>query len=277
MTPRLVHALTPLFEALRGDPVLAYCLLAAALLALVSVGTAALRRDAAVLARPTVLLRVAAAVALAFVLWLGGSELQRQLGATPALDVASGLARFPLYLVALAYGPGVGLAAGALFIGLQLTGSAPGWNGAVLALELAVLGWLAIYPSPRSARWAGPFDALMAYALAWGTGGLALLESERGAVTPAGLWAQHQPVVLGLAATLALLALVSPATYRRTFPGSRIAPPERPAPGDADRTPDDGRDPMTLTHPDLPRAFRRGRDRKELEPFPSLSNDGDGD
>lgn len=275
-----MRALAPLLQQVRQDPVLAYCLLAAALLAAVSLGTGLLRRDVAVLLRPRLLLRVVLAVLLGFGLWVVGVLLQRHLGAVPAADALRGLARFPLYLAALAYGPGVGLVAAGLFAGLQAGGGAPGWREAVLALELVVLGWLAIYPSPRSGRWAGPFDAVLAYLLAWGTAGLALLESRDGAVTPAGLWAQQQHLVLGVAVSAALLALVSPSAYRRAFPGSRIAPPDEPQPaepesGARERARAAARDPMTLTQPDLPRALRRARNRRELDPFPQPSDDRD--
>lgn len=263
---------------------LAYCLLAAALLAVVSLGTGLARRDVAVLLKPRLLLRVVAAVVAAFALWLAGALLERQLGATPVTQLVAGLARLPLYLLTLGYGPGVGLVAGALFAGLQAGGGAPGWHTALLALELAVLGWLAIYPSPRSGRWAGPFDAVLAYALAWGTGGLALLEARHGTVTPAAIWAQQRPLVLGIGATALLLTLVPPAAYRRAFPHSRIAPPPPPAAADEgapEGAPDgargEARDPMRLTYPDLPRALSRGRSRRELDPYPQLHNDNDGD
>jgi len=283
VTASAAHALTPFVDAIEHDPVFAYSLLAAALLAVVSLATSLLRRDLAVLLRPRLLLRVVAAVLLAFGLWLAGTLLQRSLGTVPIVEVVGGLARFPLYLTALAYGPGVGLVAGALFAGLQAGGGAAGWDAVLVTLELVVLGWLAIYPSPRRGRWAGPFDAVLAYALAWGTGGLALLDSRHGTVTPSALWAQHQHVVLGVAVTVVLLVLVSPGAYDRLFPGSRIAPPEpgAPAPADAaehERARDGRRDPMTLTHPELPRALERGRHQRELEPFPNrLSDDGDAD
>lgn len=288
MTARLAHALAPLARALAQDPVFTYSLLAAALLALVSLATGLLRRDLAVLFRPRLLLRVVIAVLLAFGLWLGGSLLRPALPAAPLLDGISAVARLPLYLVALAYGPGVGLVAGALFAGLQAGGGTAGWNAVMLVLELAVLGWLAIYPSPRSVRWAGPFDAALGYALAWGTGGLALLESRHGAVTLAGLWAQQQHLLLGVGISVALLALVPPRVYRDAFPESRILPPgSRARPSDDgaryERTPNEAlervragaRDPMKLTYPELPRVLRRGRRRRELEPFPGLGEERD--
>lgn len=276
----VLSELAPLVQALGRDPVFAYCLLAAALLAVVSLVAGLLRLDVAVLLRPRLLLRVVAAVLAAFAVWLAGALLEGQLGATPAVGTLSGLARFPLYLVALAYGPGVGLVAGALFAGLQAGGGAPGWDAGLITLELVVLGWLAIFPSPRSDRWAGPFDAVLAYALAWGTGGLALLQS-RGGVTPAAVWAQQQHAVLGAAASALLLALVPPAVYRRAFPGSRIAPPRaaRLAPaedGGLELSRDGARDRLGLARPDLPRALTRGRAPRQLEPFPRLPDDEEG-
>jgi hypothetical protein len=268
-------ALQRLLDAVRHDPVFAYSLLAAGLLALVSLGTAVVRRDVVVLARPRILLRVVGAVVVAFLIAVLAGDLTQAFGASQWTRLASGLERVPLALVTLAYGPGVGIVTAALVVGLQANGWLPGWHQAVFALELAVLGWLAIYPSPRSSRWAGPFDLLLAYALAWGTGGLALLESHTGAVTPAALWAQQRPALLGLAATAFLLALVPPATYRRAFPHSRIAPPEAP---EEPTTPETSgvrpaRDPMKLTYPDLPRVLARGRQRRELEPLPRFLDD----
>ncbi len=268
-------ALQRLLDAVRHDPVFAYSLLAAGLLALVSLGTAVVRRDVVVLARPRILLRVVGAVVVAFLIAVLAGDLTQAFGASQWTRLASGLERIPLALVTLAYGPGVGIVTAALVVGLQANGWLPGWHQAVFALELAVLGWLAIYPSPRSSRWAGPFDLLLAYALAWGTGGLALLESHTGAVTPAALWAQQRPALLGLAATAFLLALVPPAAYRRAFPHSRIAPPEAP---EEPTTPETSgvrpaRDPMKLTYPDLPRVLARGRQRRELEPLPRFLDD----
>lgn len=276
-----MHALTPLLDAVQKDPVFAYCLLAAALLAIVSVVTGLVQLDIAVLFRPRLLLRVVVAIIAAFALWLLGELLQRLLGVGPATTLVAGVSRFPLYLVALAYGPLVGLVTGALFAGLRAGGGLFGWNEAMLALELAVLGWLAIYPSPRSSRWAGPFNAILAYLLTWGTGGLALLDSVTGSVTPATLWGQQQHAVLGVAVSAALLVLISPAAYARLFPGSRIAPAPAPAASHVDTAMLDdehaARDPMKLTYPDLPRAFGRGRHRRELEPIPQLPHDDDAD
>lgn len=69
-----MSGLDALRQALAGDPVLAYSLLAAALLAAVSLVTGWLRLDFAVLLRPRVLLRITGSVVIAFVLELAASQ-----------------------------------------------------------------------------------------------------------------------------------------------------------------------------------------------------------
>ena len=136
-----------------------------------------------------------------------------------------GLSRFPLYVIALAYGPSAGLLAAGLFAAFATTGLLPGWSEAVLALELVVLGWFALEPSPRRYRWAGPLDAAVAYLLAWATGGSALLQALSGEGMSLGAQlAYHLPGLPGVTLSMALLALVSPALYARFFPTSRIKP-----------------------------------------------------
>lgn len=266
-------ALQRALASVQQDPVFAYALLAALLLAVVSLLTGLARRDVAVLVRPRILLRVLGAVLLTFLLSLAAAQLGASLGASSWTRLITGLERFPLAVVALAYGPGVGVAVAALVAGLQANGAPPSWHQAVVALELAVLGWLAIYPSPRSSRWAGPFNAVLAYLLAWGTAGVALLEAEDHAVTVAALWAQQQPLLPGVLLSAALLALLPPSAYERAFPRSRIAPPHEPP---LLRPPEglaDGRDPMKLTYPDLPRVLARRPRHRELEPLPGFHND----
>lgn len=270
-------ALQRILSSVQQDPVFAYALLAAALLAVVSVLTGLVRRDVAVLARPRILLRVLGAVLLAFALALISAQLGGVPATSPWARALAGLERFPLAVVALAYGPGVGLLVAGLVAGLQANAWLPDWHQAVFALELTVLGWLAIYPSPRSSRWAGPFNALLAYLLAWSTGGLALLEAQSGNVTLASLWTQLSPVVPSVLLTAGLLALLPPSAYQRAFPWSRIAPPPTPIRPQRFREVAEGRDPMKLTYPDLPRVLTRGRDERELGPLPSFfSDDGDG-
>ncbi|MEJ2291734.1 MAG: hypothetical protein P8Y05_08465 [Deinococcales bacterium] len=137
-------ALQRLLDAARHDPVFAYSLLAAGLLALVSLGTGLVRRDALVLVRPRILLRVIGAVVVAFLIATLAGTLTQALGPSTWTRLAAGLERFPLALVTLAYGPGVGLVAAALVAGLQANGWLPGWQQAVFALEQLVLGWLAM-------------------------------------------------------------------------------------------------------------------------------------
>src|SRR5690606_38990748 len=138
------------------------------------------------------LLRVVGCVALAFVL-RALSEAAVGLPDTLTVSLLAGLHRLPLYVVALAYGPSAGLLAAGLFSAFASSTLLPGLDEAVLALELVVLGWLAIYPSPRSTRWAGPLNAALAYLLAWGTAGIAVMTSRGVFVDVPALAAQHAP------------------------------------------------------------------------------------
>lgn len=207
---------------LGDDPRILYSLAAAALLAFVSFVSGLGRLDLAPLFRPPILLRLLAAVAVAFAL-VAASETTFVAG-TAYAPLLVGLSRFPLYLVALAYGPSFGLGAGLLFAAATAVGPYPGWHEAILTLELMVLGWLAIQPSPRQARWAGPAFAPLAYALALGTAGVAFLTWRDPAAPLMTLLTEQLPLLPGLAAAWLLLACVSPTSYDRLFPGSRIAP-----------------------------------------------------
>lgn len=224
--------LLQLRELLANDPVLLYCLAAAALLAIVSLSSGFRRADALALQNQRILVRVLGAVALAFVLRvLAEGALAAELPA-PAAALLPALHRFPLYLVALAYGPTTGLLTGVLFAAFASSTLLPGAAEAVLALELAVLGWLAIYPSPRTTRWAGPLNAGLAYLLAWGTGGIAMLAVAGGDITLTRVINEHLPLAPSLGLVLLLLLVVGPRAYAKAFPHSRIAEirPPRPAP-----------------------------------------------
>lgn len=231
--PELQSAL----ELLGRDPFLAYSLLAAVFLMSVSLGSGWSRLDFAGTLRPTGLFHVSMSVLLAIGLMILSITLNALLHGLPyepvqrLLGVAEstawplgGLSRLPLYIIALAYGPTAGLLAAGFFAAFTAQTVLPGWPEAVLALELTVLGWLGIYPSAYQYRWAGPFNVVVAYGLAWGTAGLALLHMDKGAVTVADLWAQHQPVLGGVVLSLVLLFLVGPASYRALFRLSRITP-----------------------------------------------------
>lgn len=208
------------------DPRIVYALAAAALLALVSLVSGLGRLDLAALFRPATLLRFCSGVLLAFALtvlaqgWLASVEV----GGVPAGAFAAGLSRAPLYLLALAYGPTPGLLAGVLYAAATAAGRFPGWPEATLVLELTVLGWLALAPSPRRTRWAGPISAPTAYLMATGTAGVAHSVWLTGQVSLAGLYAEQAPFLPGLVAAWALLALFGPAFYQRHMGGSRIAP-----------------------------------------------------
>ncbi|MFO7546018.1 MAG: hypothetical protein R6W77_11055 [Trueperaceae bacterium] len=221
------------WNRIAGDPLLLYSLAAAALLALVSWSSGLGRADLAALLRPRILLRVAGAVAVSF---LVTASARTFVGATQAPTLAAlleGVGRLPLYLVTLAYGPSIGIAAAALAVGFAAETALPGWREAILALELVVLGWLAIYPSPRQARWAGPVDVALAHALAWGTGGVALLAFRYGEVLPRRWWSEISIDLAPVAVAAALLLAFGPRFYHLAFPGSRIVPEPRhePTPG----------------------------------------------
>lgn len=221
-----------------SDPVLFYSACAALILVLVSLGTGLARGDVLVLAKPKVALRVLGAVALGFLLQ---ALAQRLTGASPpwVAAAANGVAAVPVLVVTLAYGPSIGLLTGALFAPAVARGAFPGLHEAFLTLELVILGWLAIYPSPRTARWAGPLNALVAGALTWGTAGTALLAFSGQAIQLQDLLAMSGSVSAETVATVALLFAVGPAAYARLFPGSRIAP-TAPA-HEASRPPDQTR------------------------------------
>lgn len=213
-----------------SDPLLLYSLAATALLALVSWSSGLGRADLAALLRPRILLRVAGAVAVSFLVTVGARTLVDGTAAPTLTAVLEGVGRLPLYLVTLAYGPSIGLSAAALSVGFAAETALPGWREAILALELVVLGWLAIYPSPRQSRWAGPLDVALAHALAWGTGGVALLAFRYGEVLPQRWWSEVSVDLVPAAVAAALLLAFGPRFYRRAFPASRIVPEPRREP-----------------------------------------------
>jgi hypothetical protein len=226
----------PLWEVFQQDPFFVYTLIAALLLGVVSLVTGWLRLDFLVLFRARSLFHIALAVILAIVITLLSQISQTFPGPFTAsatngetaisLSVLRGLSRLPLYLIALAYGPTAGLVAAGLFAAFATTSGILGWSEAVLALELTVLGWFAMAPSPYKARWAGPLNVVLAYFLTWATGGSAYLQHlTRRGMELSTHWHYHQSVVLGVGLSALLLFFVTPKVYQKFFAGSRIAPP----------------------------------------------------
>jgi hypothetical protein len=227
---------TSILEVFQQDPFFVYTLVAALFLGLVSLVTGWLRLDFLVLFQPKGLFQIALAVIWAIFLTLLSQTLPAPFTVNAAdsdtstsLSILYGLGRLPLYVIALAYGPTAGLVAAGLFAAFAATSGTLGWSEAVLALELTVLGWFAIAPSPRTSRWAGPLNVLLAYFLAWATGGSAFLQHLTGqAMKLSTHWAYHQATLLGVVVSMLLLFLISPKLYRTLFTGSRISPPVKP-------------------------------------------------
>lgn len=221
-TPAMLAELS--VSELLADPVAGYTLLAALLLATASVAAGVARLDFLVLARPVpaLALVVCLLVALAFRALIGPDPL----ATAPVTWAPAGIERLPLYLAALAYGPTVGLLAGGGFTLLLLvtTGEAPGWAQALLTLELLLLGWLAIFPSPRQFRWAAAFNVLLASSLTWLTGGIALARLLHGELTAENVLVINPLPFTSLTTSAAVLLLIPRSAYRVLFRGTRIAP-----------------------------------------------------
>jgi hypothetical protein len=265
---------------LLDDPILGYSLLAALFLVAVSLASGWVRLDFLAVLRPLGLLHVVLAVLVAVLLLVAVQALRPALAASDAEWLrqlaasaywpAHGLSRLPLYLLALGYGPTAGLLAAGLFAAFGAQGM-PHWQEAVLGLELVLIGWLAIYPSPFRHRWAGPFNALVGYALAWLTAGVALLQLERGSVTLTNFVAQQQPMIAGALLSVLLLFALGPTSYRTLFRLSRITPVlllrrrDDPVPI-GDLQPGHPRAREHLLPPPLPELKRARRKARQLEP-----------
>ncbi len=217
----LLHNLAEAF-GLGTDPRITYSLAAALLLALVSLLNGLFRLDLLALFRPATLLRLCVAVGLAFAMVVAAHALPAD--QARLVPYALALALLPLHLVALGYGPSAGLAAGVLFSAATADGAYPGYAEASLVLELVVLGWLAMSPSPRSVRWAGPLNAALAHVLAAGTAGVAYLTWRDGDVTLSSLLSEQVATVPALLLPWLLLMAFGPTFYGGYLPRSRIAP-----------------------------------------------------
>lgn len=218
-----------LLTALTADPLAGYPALAALLLASVAIASGLMRGDVLALARPAPVAWSIGALAAA---WL----LQRVSTAAPErwAETLAAAALAPIAIVAVAYGPTPALVTLALvyaWIGAPpYPSAAVGPVGVLLVgLELALLGWLAIAPSPRRVPLLAGLYLLLAHAFAWSTAGLAWLVLTHGDLSTAAALDTHGLRFGAVAATAVLLALVPPSWWRRAFPGSALAlePPGR--------------------------------------------------
>lgn len=218
-----VPTTTQLFELLSLNPKLAYLFAATVLLAGMAVVGGVARRDFSILGVRSAAIKTLVAVVVAVLLTYAGSTIQ-------SLDFSDAsstwwpteLFRLPLYLLALAYGPSLGLLVGVGYLVFSSPLALPDPPSGVLLLELVSIGWLSIYPSPARFRWAGPFNAILAYGLAWLTGGLTLAELGPDPMTLDAIVDTHGGSVTGVLVTAAALACVGPQRYRSWFPESRI-------------------------------------------------------
>ena len=195
---------------------MAYSLLASIILFVVSLFSGLFRFDFVSALGPRGLLSIVFAIFLAIGLRFLGLNVFH----SDALAMA--LVRLPLYLIALAFGPSAGLVAGILFLSLANLLNFP---DLILLIELVVLGWFAISPSPRQFWWAGSLGAIFSYCLTWAAAGSAYLELEfqNGSSLEAHL-ALHQGSFASLAGIAIALAFITPRIYKRLFPFSNIAP-----------------------------------------------------
>jgi hypothetical protein len=216
---------------LQGDPFVFYTLAAALLLLGISLIQGWLRLDFIAVIQPYGLFHLTLAVLCAFLLVLALAFLTDPLAARDfetrnlISRMLAPVPRLPLYIIALAYGPSAGLLAALLFAAFGSDSGELGYLGMLLGLELIVIGWFAIAPSPFRHRWAGPFNVAVAYLLTWATAGAAYLDY----LTGHGLLLQthlnyHAAHVVGLGICLLLLFCILPEMYRRLFAGSRLNP-----------------------------------------------------
>lgn len=208
--------LDAVWARIAADPLLGYALLAGLVLAIAAWGGGLVRGDARALLRPAPWICAALAALAGLTLVVAGERAEAAGLAWPL----HGVRRLPLYLVALGYGPTMGLVTAALFAAVEGTRNAVTGAEAILALELLTLGWLAIAPSPRRTRFAAPVGIVLAWTLASATAGLAALAWTHrplpaDAILPA-LTGEAPGVLVAAAAT----GLLSPAWWRQATPGA---------------------------------------------------------
>lgn len=133
----------------------------------------------------------------------------------------AGISRLPLYIFALAYGPSAGLIAGLLFAPIAFLGL-PAYPELLLALELCILGWLAIVPSSFQHRWAGSFNAILAYALTFFSAGFAYLLWRGLSLDLDHFWRLLHPSFGGVLLSSLLLLFFGPKFFQKSFKDSKI-------------------------------------------------------
>jgi hypothetical protein len=200
-----------------ADPLVRYALLGAAVLAAAALLGGWTRGDVRALARPSTWAAVAAAVLAATALAAAGDRIGAVLPGGWPLE---GLRRFPLHLLALGYGPSPAVLAGVAFAAVE--SGQPGLAGAeaVLVLELAAIGWIAIAPSPRRRRLAAPLAVLVGWGLATATLGLAGRAADGASPSLTALLLDEGAVPVGVLASAALTLLATPRWWRRAAPGA---------------------------------------------------------
>jgi hypothetical protein len=264
---------------LGSDPLVRYALLAAAILALASLGGGWARGGPRALRRPSAWAALAAAVLAATALAAAGDRIGGALtGGPEGAWPLEGARRWPLWLLALGYGPSLGALAGLAFAAVEGAQSGLRAGEAVLVLELATIGWIAIAPSPRRSRWAAPLAVLLGWGLADVTLGLALRAADGAAAPDALLVPGGLPAAVALGALA--LALPGPRWWRRAAPGAApgvtgAAPEvERRLPAPLRRA---RRRRRRLARPRRPGPLRRAaRPARRLAPPPEPAALGDG-
>lgn len=199
------------------DPLVRYALLGAAVLAAASLLGGWSRGDVRALTRPATWIALATAVVAGVALTAAGDRIGAALAIGWPLE---GLRRLPLYLLALGYGPTVGALSGLAFAAVEARQWPLHGADALLALELAAVGWIAIAPSPRRHRLAAPLAVLLGWSLATATLGLAAWAAIGGPATLSALLAADGAVAIGVLASALLTALLPPRWWRRAAPGA---------------------------------------------------------
>ena len=199
------------------DPLVRYALLGAAVLAAASLLGGWSRGDVRALTRPATWIALATAVVAGVALTAAGDRIGAALAIGWPLE---GLRRLPLYLLALGYGPTVAALSGLAFAAVETRQWPLHGADALLALELAAVGWIAIAPSPRRHRLAAPLAVLVGWSLATATLGLAAWAAVGGPATLAALLAADGAVAIGVLASAAITALPPPRWWRDAAPGA---------------------------------------------------------